>query len=153
MSTQIHLTPGDVPQGQPIQNIILDAVVPSPNFILRRGSFGPQMFLVDWGKILDFRVYGGQFKGIDVTEITSLLGGTRDVETVLGADQLTNIRDAGTAIAFNIANHQLSESEINKIFTELPATTRTATINVSGNPGAATCDPSIATAKGYTVVN
>ena len=28
----------------------------------------------------------------------------------------------------------------------------TTTINVASNPGSATCDPTIATAKGYTVV-
>lgn len=46
--------------------------------------------------------------------------------------------------------NQLSASEINRIFTALP-TVSGRTIQVSGNPGYATCTPSIATAKGWTV--
>lgn len=44
----------------------------------------------------------------------------------------------------------LSATEINRIFSELPAMTKN--IDVTTNPGYATCDPSIATAKGWTVV-
>jgi hypothetical protein len=46
----------------------------------------------------------------------------------------------------------MSALTINSLFTQLPITIETATINVSGNPGAATCNPTIATGKGYTVV-
>jgi hypothetical protein len=42
-------------------------------------------------------------------------------------------------------------AEINRIFSLLP-TVVGKTINVKGNPGAATCNQSIATAKGWTVV-
>jgi hypothetical protein len=71
---------------------------------------------------------------------------------VKNANLLTNLEDVGTGTAFNLSLNQLTASEINSIFTQLPLTTNVATINVSGNPGAATCDPTIATAKGYTVV-
>jgi hypothetical protein len=49
-----------------------------------------------------------------------------------------------------IGNMALSAEALDQFFTDLA--TGTATIYVAGNPGAATCDPSIATAKGYTVV-
>lgn len=74
------------------------------------------------------------------------------VASILGADELTSLRDAGTSSSLNLSGHQLSQAALDQLFTDLPATTRTATINVGGNPGAVTCDPSIATAKGYTVV-
>lgn len=45
--------------------------------------------------------------------------------------------------------NNLDATELNRIFTSLPSMTQT--IRVTGNPGAATCDPSIATAKGWTV--
>ena len=70
---------------------------------------------------------------------------------VKNANFLTNLEDLGTGKAFNLSSNQLTVSEINSIFTQLPATTKTVTVVVAGNPGAATCDPTIATAKGYTV--
>jgi hypothetical protein len=71
---------------------------------------------------------------------------------VKNANLLTNLENRGTNPAFILSSNQLTASEINSIFTQLPATTKVATIIVDGNPGAATCDPTIATAKGYTVV-
>jgi len=49
-----------------------------------------------------------------------------------------------------ITENMLDATELNRIFTALP-TLVGKTINVKGNPGAATCDPTIATAKGWTV--
>lgn len=46
--------------------------------------------------------------------------------------------------------NQLDASELNRIFTALPNMSQT--ITVTGNPGAATCNPAIAEAKGWTVV-
>lgn len=46
--------------------------------------------------------------------------------------------------------NNLSASEIDRIFTALPVLSG-KTISINGNPGAATCDRSIATAKGWTV--
>lgn len=44
----------------------------------------------------------------------------------------------------------MDSTELNRIFTALPTVT-SKTIDVRGNPGYDTCDPSIATAKGWTV--
>jgi hypothetical protein len=46
----------------------------------------------------------------------------------------------------------LSATEINNIFTNLGTAVGTQTITITGNRGATTCTPSIATAKGFTVV-
>ena len=148
MSTNIHLTPGDLkdpfsPLGRGMWNWFPNAAFGSVSF----STTGATLPL-SAGDIVIFDV---DAKHVGNFALDILSGG--EIETVDGCEFLTQIRDAGTTMALPLQGHKLTTSEINKIFTELPATTRTATINVSGNPGAATCDPSIATAKGYTVVN
>lgn len=51
----------------------------------------------------------------------------------------------------NVSNNGMSAEAINQLFRELPTPTTRRTINVSGNVGASTCDPSIATAKNWNV--
>ena len=56
-------------------------------------------------------------------------------------------------ISFDISNCQLSALELNEIFNQLADVTASPqTVTVTGNPGAATCDVTIATNKGWTVV-
>lgn len=71
--------------------------------------------------------------------------------SIKNAALLKNLEDNGTRESFKISAYLTAEL-INDFFTQLPTTTKTATLNVSGNPGAVTCDPTIATAKGYTVI-
>ena len=71
---------------------------------------------------------------------------------IKNAELLTGLEDQGTQTALDIKNQQLTAEGLNALFTALPATTRTVTIDTRSNPGTATCDPSIATAKGYTVL-
>lgn len=40
---------------------------------------------------------------------------------------------------------------LNRFFADLGPTPNTVTLHIGGNPGSATCDPTIATAKGYVV--
>lgn len=61
--------------------------------------------------------------------------------------QMANINQT-----ISFASCKLSADEINAIFTALSATGTGKTITVTGNYGAATCTPSIATSKGWTVV-
>jgi hypothetical protein len=65
---------------------------------------------------------------------------------------LSNLEDFGTSQSFTARYGNLTDTAINQLFTNLPSTTKTATINVSNNPGSATCNPTIATSKGYIVV-
>jgi hypothetical protein len=51
----------------------------------------------------------------------------------------------------SIANLKLSADALNELFTILPTVTG-QTLTITGNPGTATCDTSIATAKGWSVV-
>ena len=47
----------------------------------------------------------------------------------------------------------LGSTELNKLFTTLPQANSGAIITITGCPGASTCDPSIAQAKGWTVAS
>lgn len=63
---------------------------------------------------------------------------------------LSQIDIVGIAVSFSVANCKLSSQELNKIYANL-GTVESATITVTGVYGAAGADPSIATAKGWTV--
>ena len=52
---------------------------------------------------------------------------------------------------FSVANAKMSANALNEMFSILPTVTG-QTVTITGNYGAATCDTSIATAKGWTVV-
>ena len=75
------------------------------------------------------------------------------ITSVAGFSSLTGITDIGTSYALDFSRAPgMTDTLIDSVFTQLPSTSATATVNVQGCPGAATCNPSIATAKGYTVV-
>jgi hypothetical protein len=76
----------------------------------------------------------------------------RNITTFRNANFLISLKDLGTQRALNLSSSNMSAVTINSLFSQLPITTETATIGVSSNPGSATCDPTIATAKGYTVI-
>jgi hypothetical protein len=80
------------------------------------------------------------------------LNGTLSLTTILNANVLTNLEDVGTTVALKISSCSFSAETLNQLFTDLPSTNKTATIDAQANPGTATCDTSIATDKGYTVV-
>jgi len=103
-------------------------------------------FKVINGTVVDFKNFG------NVTRFGSNLLVNKGITTILNANELTNLENVGTANALNLIGNNLSESVLNQLFTDLPFTTKTATIHVAGNPGAVTCDPTIATNKGYTIV-
>ena len=57
----------------------------------------------------------------------------------------------GLTRGITISNNLMSATELNNFFTSLGTASGAQTIVVTGNPGAATCNVSIATAKGFTV--
>ena len=63
---------------------------------------------------------------------------------------LSRITATGFKYTFSVANCKLSAAALNEIYTNLPTVTG-QTLTVTGNWGTATDDPSIATAKGWTV--
>jgi hypothetical protein len=95
--------------------------------------------------IIDFLGFGNP------TRLRSMFLSNGGATEIKNANLLTNLRNEGTTIAVGITNNSLSATAINDFFTALPVTSATCTIQVTGNPGAATCNPGIATAKGYTV--
>ena len=103
---------------------------------------------------LDFLGYGNpsQVRGslIELSTGASLID--YEITGIRNAHLLTGLEDVGTTTSLRISNASLSKEIIDDFFTQLPPTTKTVTIVVSNNPGSATCDPTIATSKGYTVV-
>ena len=71
--------------------------------------------------------------------------------TYTKANMLSWIKDlSGSSVVMSVASCNLNAAALNRIFTDL-GTVTSATITITGTPGAATCDRSIATAKGWTV--
>ena len=68
--------------------------------------------------------------------------------------RLTNANSTfgGTSPQVNVSYTSLDATALNTLFGDLPTLTG-KTITITGCPGAATCDTSIATAKGWTVTN
>jgi len=75
-----------------------------------------------------------------------------NVTTTLSATvRLSRVRNCDVPITITFLNCQLEEAELEEIYTDLPVVAG-KTITVTGNPGAATADSSIATAKNWTVI-
>lgn len=68
-----------------------------------------------------------------------------------GSSSLTRIEVTGLKQTVNITNCMLGATALNEIYTNLAGPVTSRTITVSGNYGTASDDPSIATAKGWTV--
>ncbi len=76
--------------------------------------------------------------------------GTNFVSMFLNCYSLANIDAIGFNVSFSVSNCKLSAAALNKIYTNL-ATVTGQTITVTGNYGTTSDDPTIATAKGWTV--
>ncbi len=63
---------------------------------------------------------------------------------------LASVSLPGIRYSFSVASQGLSSSALNSLYGNL-ATTTGQTITVTGNPGTSGDDPTIATAKGWTV--
>ena len=58
----------------------------------------------------------------------------------------------GLQNGFTIEGSNMGATALDAMFTSLGTANGTQTITITGNPGAATCDTTIATAKGFTIV-
>ena len=92
-------------------------------------------------------------RGINLAH-TSLLNVTDNTNITNSTGQLLICRLPLIAKTFTVANNKLTATELNALFGDLKDLTALAaqTITVTGNPGAATCNPAIATAKNWIVV-
>ena len=58
----------------------------------------------------------------------------------------------GLTVGINLSNGKMNTDACNAFLTALGTANGTQTINLAGNPGALTCDVTIGTAKGYTII-
>jgi len=99
----------------------------------------------------DFLGYGIPQRVYEIYSLVGTLGNQINL-TIKNAALATGLKDTGTGKAVTIYFTNLTAQALNDFFTDLPPTTVTATLNVQFNTGSATCTPSIATSKGYTVI-
>jgi len=87
-------------------------------------------------------IYAVDFNMANVTTTTNMF---------VSINSLQKFTATGLTRGISVANNLMSATEINNFFTSLGTASGAQTIVVTGNPGAATCDVTIATAKGFTV--
>jgi len=85
---------------------------------------------------------------INITDWSAL---TNVSSIFASAVRLSRVRNCDVPITITFLNCQLEEAELEEIYTDLPVVAG-KTITVTGNPGAATADGTIASAKGWTVI-
>ncbi len=134
-----------------------------PNAVLYTSSYNnASVLMANTGDTLDFSLQPERSKLIFTwtvqqdysfgvpTYITEQQG--KAVEEIIGGEYLIGLADAGTGQAFIANDCNMSAAKIDAFFTDLPTASYTATLDFRNNPGSATCDTSIATNKGYTVI-
>jgi hypothetical protein len=129
----------------PPANILF--LYPDAKISVSSGATGFHISIISggtFGSVVDFGILGPYLQTYSGSGITS-------ITTFKNISLLTQLKNIGTGAAFVIQNMSLSATTLNQIFTDLPPTTNTATIDVRFNTGSAACDPTIATAKGYIV--
>jgi hypothetical protein len=83
--------------------------------------------------------------------INDASGVTSTVNWIIALRSLEKCVLNGITVGFSISNGKMSAQALNDLFTSLGTASGSQTIIVTGNPGAATCDTTIATSKGFTV--
>lgn len=96
----------------------------------------------------------GALREVEFTDCSNVISadfmlGTSVAETQ--AASLERLILPGLTRGFELQNTQMSASALNDFFDSLGTASGSQTINITGAPGAATCDKSIATAKGWTI--
>jgi TATA-box binding protein (TBP) (component of TFIID and TFIIIB) len=69
----------------------------------------------------------------------------------VACSSLERVTLTGLRVGFTVAGCAMSAAALNDLFTSLGTASGSQTIIVTNNPGAATCDTTIATAKGFSV--
>ena len=89
-----------------------------------------------------------------VTTNSAFPSGTSVVTKIVNAHLLVSLNGigSGTSSQLSLQHLSLNAETINDFFTQLPITNNVVNLSVQNNPGSATCDTTIATAKGYTVI-
>ena len=90
------------------------------------------------------------FNGLPTVTTTTGMFGTTEEATCCRS--LRKLILPGLRVGFTLQWTAMQAPEINEMFTSLGTANGAQTIDVRNNPGSATCDASIATAKGFTVL-
>ena len=87
-----------------------------------------------------------------LTDVTLHTAATASRSTTYSkANMVSWINDlSGSSVALSVASCNLNAAALNRLFTDL-GTVTSGTITITSTPGAATCNRSIATSKGWTV--
>jgi len=138
----------------PVRKIFdLDLLWGSPSYRYgfgSQGSFGLSNPLSQDAIFVDFLGLGKP----DLPKNLLSIWGNSTINGFKNAHLLVGLEDQGTApsLSFGGGSYTITDVILNELLTQLPPTTKTATINLTNTTGSATCDPTIATAKGYTVI-
>jgi hypothetical protein len=117
-------------------------------------KYGKLLFYDELVKIIISEEYILDFNGLGCPERFKVINYNFGFKLIgfLNANLLTNLEDFGTQQAIYFVSKDMSNTVINTLFTQLPPTTKVATLDIRSNPGSATCTTSIATTKGYIVI-
>lgn len=89
---------------------------------------------------------------IELTNCDSIAGTNCTYYTFAQCVSLRKLTAQGLKVTFSVANLALDATALNNLFTSLGTPATTQIVTVTGNPGASTCDTSIATFKNWTVI-
>lgn len=89
---------------------------------------------------------------LDASAVTTPLSGMYSGNAFDGCTSLTSLVLNGLTQTVDLTATAMGKTALNAFFTGLGTASSGATVTITGTPGAATCDQSIATAKGWTVV-
>ena len=134
-----------------------------PNSFTQIEGFGSSYAILAWPDLKDKIIIGsGDYMfwamqsnfnfhtvpAINMSQVTSVTG-----LLSVNAGVIQKVLWYGLTRSHGFANQLLDNTSLNEIFTNLGTAISGASITITGNPGAATCNTSIATAKGWTVIN
>lgn len=89
------------------------------------------------------------FPNIKLGSITTMT----NLMYAVGPRTLRKVLATGARYSHSIANQLLDATALNEYFTGLGTAVGAASLTITGNPGTGTCNQSIATTKGWTVIN
>jgi hypothetical protein len=131
----------------PVNKVVNSNILYGSNTYLA-GEFYEQSLIASELNALGYGLNNKTTRNLNMYLGINQCASTSNIITVRNFNLLTSLECSEALMLDNIG---LSSSIINDVFTQLPPTTKTAYINIIGNPGSETCDLTIATSKGYTV--
>ena len=113
--------------------------------------------LFDTSNVTDMRdmfQYCSSLVEVELTDCSKVTNATTMFGTLATSTQATSLERLilpGMTRGFNLINTNMGASALNDFFHSLGTASGSQTIDITGAPGAAECDKSIATTKGWTI--